>query len=404
MTLRSPARRMQLICAAALIAGCLTSSIAGQLLDLLRQVTPTFCPTPIPFPDAPPDTPQPSFICRNVILQPGLPYLVMLLFTVLALLAACYWAIRWGMRPVQDLIPAITYVGPQNLGHRINPGPGRDELATLARTIDEMMDRIATGYEAQRRFAANASHELRTPLAVQRTLIEVGMAGPLGPDQLQLLTAQLLETNVRNERLIEGLLVLSESDRGLVSRTPLRLDLVVSSLVEVYQDAATRAGLTITSQLQPRVVLGEQVLLERLVTNLLQNAIKYNRPDGTIHLEVGQRPALVIVNTGDDVPPDAVAALFEPFRRLAGTRIDHSGGAGLGLAIARSITQAHNGTISASSTGRDGLRFEVSFPVPDDGRTTRARSGAVEGGVPVSPHTSATRAFGSPEQPHRGTG
>jgi signal transduction histidine kinase len=385
MTLRSPARRMLLICAVALIAGYLTSSIAGLLLAYLRQVTPTLCPTPIPFPDAPPGTPQPSFICRNVIQQPGLPYMVMSLFTVLALLAACYWAIRWGMRPVRDLVPAITSVGPQNLGHRIDPGPGRDELAALARTIDEMMDRIATGYEAQRRFAANASHELRTPLAVQRTLIEVGMAGPLGPEQLQLLTAQLLETNVRNERLIEGLLVLSESDRGLVSRTPLRLDLVVETVVGVHQDAATRAGLTITSRLQPRVVLGEQVLLERLVTNLVQNAIKYNRPGGTIDVEVGQRPALVIVNTGDDVPPDAVAALFEPFRRLAGTRIDHSGGAGLGLAIARSITQAHNGTISAYSTGRDGLRFEISFPVPDDARTARARSAAVEAGVSGQP-------------------
>jgi signal transduction histidine kinase len=294
------------------------------------------------------------------------------------------------MRPVRDLIPAITYVGPQNLGHRINPGPDHDELAALARAIDEMMDRIATGYEAQRRFAANASHELRTPLAVQRTLIEVGMAGPLGPDKLQLLTAQLLETNERNERLIEGLLVLSESDRGLVSRTALRLDLVVGSVLAVHQDAADRAGLTITSQLRPRVVLGERVLLERLVTNLVLNAIKYNRPDGTIHVEVDQRPALVIVNTGDDVPPDAVAGLFEPFRRLAGTRIDHSGGAGLGLAIARSITQAHSGTISAHSTGRDGLRLEISFPVPDDGQTARARSAIVEAGVPVSPHTSAT--------------
>jgi signal transduction histidine kinase len=376
---------MLLICTGAVFAGYLTSSIAGRLLAYLRLVTPTLCPTPIPFPNAPPGTPQPSFICRNVIQQPGLPYVIMSLFIVLALLAACYWAIRWGMQPVRDLVPAITYVGPQNLGHRINPGPGRDELAALARTIDEMMDRIATGYEAQRRFAANASHELRTPLAVQRTLIEVGMAGPLGPEQLQLLTAQLLETNVRNERLIEGLLVLSESDRGLVSRAPLRLDLIVESVIEVHQDTATRAGLTITSRLQPRVVLGEQVLLERLVTNLVQNAIKYNRPGGTIDVEVGQRPALVIVNTGDDVPPDAVAGLFEPFRRLAGTRIDHSGGAGLGLAIARSITQAHNGTISAQSTGRDGLRFEISFPVPDDGRTARARSAAVEAGVSGQP-------------------
>jgi signal transduction histidine kinase len=397
MTLRSPAWRMLLICAVVLIAGSLTSWTAGALLSYLRGIMPTLCGTPIPSADAPADAPQPSFLCRYVVLQSEVRYGAMLLFTILVLLVACYWAIRWAMSPVRDLIPAISYVGPQNLGHRINPGSGRDDVAALARTIDEMMDRIATGYEAQRRFAANASHELRTPLAVQRTLIEVGMAGPLGPDQLQLLTAQLLETNVRNERLIEGLLVLSESDRGLASRTPLRLDLIVASVLAVHQATAARAGVTISSRLQPRVVLGEQVLLERLITNLVQNAIKYNRPEGRIDVEVGRLPALVVANTGDDVPPDAVTGLFEPFRRLAGTRIDHSGGAGLGLAIARSITRAHNGTISAYSSGRDGLRFEISLPVLDDGRPARTRLAEVDGNVPLSPRTSAIgRNYGRP--------
>jgi signal transduction histidine kinase len=109
-------------------------------------------------------------------------------------------------------------------------------------------------------------------------------------------------------------------------------------------------------------VVGEQVLLERLVTNLVQNALKYNRPDGTIEVTVGDDPALVVANTGDDIPADEVTALFEPFRRRSKSRIDHSGGAGLGLAIARSITRAHDGIIAASSTGRDGLRVQVSFP------------------------------------------
>jgi signal transduction histidine kinase len=156
--------------------------------------------------------------------------------------------------------------------------------------------------------------------------------------------------------------VLSESDRGLASRTPLRLDAIVASVLADHAGRAAEAGVRISSRLQPRVVLGEQVLLERLVTNLVQNAIKYNRPGGTIDVEVGERPAMVIANTGDDVPPDAVTGLFEPFRRLSGTRIDHSGGAGLGLAIARSITSAHSGVIAAHSTGSDGLRFEVSLP------------------------------------------
>jgi signal transduction histidine kinase len=279
-----------------------------------------------------------------------------------AFLAVCLPAVRWCLQPVRALVPVIATVGPQNLGHRLRPGAGRDELALLGRTIDAMMDRIAVGYEAQRRFAADASHELRTPLAVQRTLIEVGMAGARTEDQLALLTAQLLETNERNERLIEGLLVLAESDRGLLSRTPLRLDLITAEVLEAQRARAAEAGITITSTLRPRTVLGEQVLLERLVGNLVQNAVKYNRPAGTIDVQVGDEPALIIANTGDDVPSDAVAALFEPFRRLAGARIHQGGGAGLGLAIARSITRAHDGIIAASSTGHDGLRVQVSLP------------------------------------------
>jgi signal transduction histidine kinase len=359
MTSRSPARRMLLVCALLLAAGYLAAPVAGRLVSWWTYLGPA-CLVPPAGSGA--VTPDPSLLCRQLAVRPSIPYVATLAVVLLVLLAACYWPIRWALRPVRDLLPVIAEIGPQNLGHRLNPGRGRDEMAALARTIDDMMDRIATGYEAQRRFTANASHELRTPLAVQRAIIEIGMAQPLTPDQFQLITTQLLETNERNERLIEGLLVLSESDRGLVSRTPLRLDHIVGSVLAEHRAAAGKAAVTITSRLEPRVVLGEQVLLERLATNLVQNAIKYNRPGGTVEVEVGAQPALIIANTGDDVPPEAVAGLFEPFRRLSGTRIDHSGGAGLGLAIARSITRAHDGTISAASSGHDGLRLEVSLP------------------------------------------
>ena len=360
MTLRSPARRVFLLCALILVAAQLTPWIAEQLLALWREFGPSWCT--IPRLRAP--TGNDPFVCEQVFRRPSIPTLIARTLVLAAFLPVCLPLARWCLQPVRELVPVIADVGPQNLGYRLRPGPGRDELAVLGRTIDEMMDRIAVGYEAQRRFAADASHELRTPLAVQRTLIEVGMARARTEDQLALLTAQLLETNERNERLIEGLLVLSESDRGLLSRSPLRLDLITAEVLEAHRSRAAEAGITLTSTLRPRLVRGEQVLLERLVTNLVQNAVKYNRPQGTIDVQVGDDPALLITNTGDDVPPDAVHALFEPFRRLSGTRIDHSGGAGLGLAIARSIARAHDGIITASSTGHDGLRVEVSFP-PD---------------------------------------
>jgi signal transduction histidine kinase len=349
---------MFLLCALLLLAVPVVQLVADQLLALWREFGPGWCSRPgleAPAMDA-------SFGCVQLFRRPSIPTAIAQSVVLLALAAACYPAVRWCLRPLRDLVPVIAGVGPQNLGHRLKPGPGRDELAVLSRTIDEMMDRIAVGYEAQRRFAADASHELRTPLAVQRTLIEVGMARSLTDDQLALLTAQLLETNERNERLIEGLLVLSESDRGLLTRTPLRLDRIVATVLEAHQARAAEAGVTITSELHPRLVAGEQVLLERLVVNLVQNALKYNRPGGTVEVRVGADPALVVLNTGDDVPPHEVSALFEPFRRRSGARIDHSGGAGLGLAIARSITRAHDGLITASSTGKDGLRVEVTFP------------------------------------------
>ncbi len=356
----SPARRILLLCGIALVAAQFAPMLADYLLTLWRELGLPSCR--IDGLRAPTD--EASFVCVQVFRRPSIVTGLARIVVLSVFLAACLFAVRWCLRPVRDLVPVIANVGPQNLGHRLRPGAGRDELALLSRALDDMMDRIAVGYEAQRRFAADASHELRTPLAVQRTLIEVGMAGARTEDQLALLTAQLLETNERNERLIEGLLVLAESDRGLLSRTPLRLDLIVAEVLEAERARAAEAGVTITSTLRPRLVLGERVLLERLVSNLVQNAVRYNRPDGTIDVEVGDDPALVVANTGDDVPVDAVAALFEPFHRLSGARIHHGGGAGLGLAIARSITRAHDGIIAASSTGHDGLRVQVSFPGP----------------------------------------
>ncbi len=352
MKLRSLSRRFLLIVLAAVVTGLVTPTVLDVLVATRRKLGLVVCGT----------ADRGSLVCQTLQNFPVISAIITLVATIAVLVTGCYWATRWALGPVRQIVVPIAQVGPQNLGYRINGGRGRDVLAVLARSIDDMMDRITTGYEAQRHFAANASHELRTPLAVQRTLIEVSLARATTPEKLELLTAQLLATNERNERLIEGLLVLSESDRGLLSRAPLRLDEIVAGVLADHQVWLREHGLTVSTRLDRRIVLGERVLLERLVTNLVQNAIKYNRPGGAIEVEVGDEPALAVSNTGDDVPPDAVAGLFEPFRRLAGTRIDHSGGAGLGLAIARSITQAHTGTIFAKSTGRDGLRVEISLP------------------------------------------
>jgi len=256
----------------------------------------------------------------------------------------------------------VNRMGPQNLAERAEVGPAHDETTELTQAVNDMMNRLAAGYEGQRSFAANASHELRTPLAVQRTLIEVSMAGARTPKQLELLTEQLLATNERNERLIEGLLVLSETERGLVGGSPQRLDEIAEAVVARHTELATEAKVTLLTDLTPRTVFGEGVLLERLVANLVQNAIKYNSEEGVVTVKVAAAPALCVTNTGPPIPAEDVSSLFEPFRRLSGSRTDHSGGAGLGLTIVRSITQAHDGSVAAAPGPEGGLTVAVTLP------------------------------------------
>jgi signal transduction histidine kinase len=314
-----------------------------------------------------------EFSCLSGITQPrvctseslrtagewGVGALFVLLLTLLCLIGAI-----WALRPLGALAQTVQRLGPQSLAERNQlRGGRRDELRTLARSLNDMLDRISASYENQRRFTANASHELRTPLAVQRALIEVGTSGPpLTADQLELLTRQLLHANERNVELIEGLLVLSESDRGLASTSPQRLDLITEQVLAAHTELAENAGIIFKADLHERTVPGEQVLLERLVTNLVQNAIKYNRPGGRIFISVGPDPALSVANTGRPVPAEAVAALFEPFRRLSADRMSHTEGAGLGLTIARSIAQAHFGTITAKPFHDGGLDVVVHLP------------------------------------------
>lgn len=270
---------------------------------------------------------------------------------------------RWVLRPVRQMADTIAQLGPTSLGLRMGAEGPRDETRRLAESIDAMLDRVAEGYEAQRRFAANASHELRTPLATQRALIEVSMDSALTPDQISLLSRQLLATNERNEALVEGLLVLAETERGLMANTPQPLDLIAAAVLETLRPSASERGIGLDAQLTRADVSGEAPLLERLVMNLLQNAIKHNVEGGWVRVRVDPPGRFTVANSGPRVPPEQVAGLFEPFRRARGDRLDHGGGVGLGLTIARSVVAAHHGRIKATANGDGGLSVEVQLPV-----------------------------------------
>ncbi|WP_410584063.1 sensor histidine kinase [Amycolatopsis sp. lyj-108] len=267
----------------------------------------------------------------------------------------------WVVRPLPDLTATIEQLGPRNLGQRMRLDQTDGEVRALAAAVNGMLDRVALGFEGQRRFAANASHELRTPLAVQRTLAEVAMVTG-GGDDVQRLAAQLLVVNERNEQLIEGLLVLAEADRGLPGTVPVRLDELVDTVLARYAERLTEHGLTLRTESAVRTVPGDPILLERLIANLVHNAIKYNQPGGWIEVIVGGESALSVRNSGEQVPAESVDSLFQPFRRLTADRTNHRDGAGLGLSIVHSIATAHHGRVTAVPREGGGLRVDLILP------------------------------------------
>ena len=350
--------RITLTCFASFVAGAVAFKFARPFLrDLWLSLTEDY--TICTYNVGPPFLPAPTFCSgwtgRLELIVGGI---------VVAVLVLLFWLLRMTaggvLRPVRTMSEAVRQLGPQNLGQRVNYRGPRDALLGLAEALDDMLDRVATGYEGQRRFASNASHELRTPLAVQRTLVEVALV--TGEQDMTRLAAQLLTVNERNERLIEGLLVLAESDRGLPGTQPVRLDTLVSEVLERFAEQATKHDVTLRHGLVQRTVAGDPLLLERLVVNLVDNAIKYNEPGGTVDVVVAGAPALAGWNTGQRVPAETVPALFEPFRRLTSERTYQRDGAGLGLSIVRSVVAAHHGSVSAEARQDGGLTVTVDLP------------------------------------------
>ncbi|GAA0248741.1 ATP-binding protein [Saccharothrix mutabilis subsp. mutabilis] len=265
------------------------------------------------------------------------------------------------LRPVHEVVATARRLGADDLHRRIGLRGPKDELTELADTFDQMLGRLERSFDSQRRFVANASHELRTPLATQRTLVEVALSRPGENAPLRELCERLLVMNARSEALIEGLLVLAGSDRGLERPEDVRLDQVVARVLAAHARQLATAGIAVRSSLAPRVVRSEPVLLEQLVTNLVDNAIKYN-DGGEIVVRVDASPALEIANTGPEVPPDRVQSLFEPFVQLRRERLATSQGVGLGLSIVASIARAHGGAARATPRSGGGLVVAVTLP------------------------------------------
>lgn len=283
--------------------------------------------------------------------------------------AASYVLAGRVLQPLQEITATARRLSAERLDARIAlPGP-RDELKELGDVFDAMLDRLQAAFEAQQRFVADASHELRTPLAVMRTEIDVALADEhASAGELRRAAEVVRDATERADRLVDSLLLLARSDRlqvqGLPHRERVELgELAVPALDAVSGEAAARQ-LTVGTSRAPAAVLGDRVLLERLVGNLVENAVRHNVDGGWLRLDTGVvlgRARLQVASSGPVVPPAEVEQLFEPFRRH-GTARTARRGAGLGLAIVRAIVSAHRGVVTATAPAEGGLVVTVELP------------------------------------------
>jgi signal transduction histidine kinase len=255
----------------------------------------------------------------------------------------------------------------RNLHLRIALDGPHDEVKELADTFDIMVERLDKSFDGQRRFVANASHELRTPLTLNRALVEVAMHRRTASQDVQQLGETLLEINTRQERLIEGLLMLARSDNEIVDRTEVDLADVVSHVLAQAAAEAATAQVRLDERAYTALTNGDPVLLERLVQNLVENGIRHNRPEGGfVRVMSRTRPdgqvEVEVASSGAIVPPYEVPNLFEPFRRLGVERLVTAKGAGLGLSIVRSVARAHGGDVTARPRDGGGLIVTAVLP------------------------------------------
>jgi len=248
---------------------------------------------------------------------------------------------------------------PAALHERIALDGPQDEVKELADTFDLMLARLDHAFEAQRRFIASASHELRTPLTLNRTLLEVALSPQSVSPELRQLGSTLLEINDRHGRLIDGLLVLAQSEREVIDRSYV-------DLADIVEHVAGWSSYPIKVEAGPAPVVGNPVLLERLVQNLVENGVRHNVPvDGWVRIFTASRPGGVVLlevsNTGSVIPRYEIPGLFEPFRRLGTERLA-APGAGLGLSIVRAVTRAHGGDVQAEPRDGGGLIVTITLP------------------------------------------
>jgi signal transduction histidine kinase len=270
------------------------------------------------------------------------------------------------LRPLRAIISSARVMSASNLNQRLGTRGGGDEFAELGETLDSLFARLEASFTAQRHFVANASHDLRTPLTAQRTLLQVALADPQASQQtLHTACEQVLSLNGQQERLIDGLLTLASSERGVAEWESFDLAQVAGSVLDGRRDEAGRRGLQVDAALTPAPATGDPRLAESLVANLIDNALRHNVADGRVEIGTAMtdgRATISVRNTGTVIAPAEVELLSRPFQRAGTERVRRDDGHGLGLAIVYAIARAHDAALAVRARPDGGLDVRVGFP------------------------------------------
>ena len=294
----------------------------------------------------------------------GLPAAIVLAFLLVFGLVGGWLLAGRMLAPLTRITDATRTAAAGSLSHRIRLPGRRDEFRELADAFDAMLARLEAHVAEQQRFAANASHELRTPLAITQTLLDVARNDQSrGNDEL---VDRLHFVNTRAIDLTEALLLLSRADQRSFTREHADLSLIAEEATETLLPLAEKRGATIETSGDTTPTTGSPALLLQMTTNLVHNAIVHNLPEqGTVWVTTSVHPKSVVLtveNTGEKLTRQLVSTLVEPFQRGTGRiRTDHAG-VGLGLAIAKRITQAHDGTLTLTPRAAGGLCVTVQLP------------------------------------------
>jgi signal transduction histidine kinase len=290
----------------------------------------------------------------------------------LAAMAVISIALGWLMAgrvlaPVRAINAAARRISASNLHERLSHAGPDDEFAELATTLDDLLERLEVSFDAQRHFVANASHELRTPLTLDHALLERALRNQDPTDAFWRNTCErLLASSQQQHRLIDALLTLARSEAALERSESCELSEIVDRVLLSPELDTNNTGLQMHTDFDLAPVTGDPRLLETLVRNLIDNAIRHNTPGGQVEVSTERRaghPVLTVTNTGPLIPAREIERLLRPFQRAGIGRTIQSDGSGLGLSIVLAIATAHNANLTLNPRQEGGLRIEVRFPV-----------------------------------------